>query len=219
MVLQVLDLLQIFFGSNSRCLDASVWDILLFSHTTKVVMLGYTATSVEIGDLPIVPANMRATAIFSRMKDATKRIKLRGRWRPKFGSGWDLAHRLMRVNSTAFTVQVVLATVTAFLWYTPPVFLKLLVGYLEVDPNREAPGWGWVYCAGLFVSNATMFLCMCIIFLWLRTVLKCSVPSRRPTVVGFDDDAASTHPCPAQLDLICKDTCTQGYSLICRIQV
>ncbi len=31
--------------------DASPWDIILFSYTTKVIMLGHTAESLEIGGL------------------------------------------------------------------------------------------------------------------------------------------------------------------------
>lgn len=148
------------FAEDNVCgiADASVWDIMLFSYTTKVVMLGYTAASVEIGDLPIVPANMRATAIFARMKAATKHVKLRGRWRPKRGSGWELAYRLLRVNALAFSVQIALAAVSACLFYSPALFLKLLVAYLETDPERKATGWGWVYCAGLFTVNAICYL-------------------------------------------------------------
>ncbi|KAJ6566578.1 hypothetical protein B0H19DRAFT_1257781 [Mycena capillaripes] len=40
---------------------ASPWDILFFSYTTKVVMLGNAAASFEIGDLPILTVDMRAT--------------------------------------------------------------------------------------------------------------------------------------------------------------
>jgi hypothetical protein len=35
-------------------------------------MLGYTATSLETADLPILPAHMRATSIFSRMRRLVK---------------------------------------------------------------------------------------------------------------------------------------------------
>lgn len=47
---------------------SSVWGIMFFDYTTSVVMLGYTATSLEIADLPILPAYMRATWIYSRMR-------------------------------------------------------------------------------------------------------------------------------------------------------
>ncbi|KAG8811356.1 hypothetical protein FRC17_002509, partial [Serendipita sp. 399] len=47
---------------------SSVWGVLLFSYTTSVVMLGYTAASLETADLPILPASMRSTYIFSHMR-------------------------------------------------------------------------------------------------------------------------------------------------------
>ncbi|KAG8840945.1 hypothetical protein FRB91_005500 [Serendipita sp. 411] len=47
---------------------SSVWGVLMFSYTTAVVMLGYTAASLEIADLPILPASMRSTYIFSHMR-------------------------------------------------------------------------------------------------------------------------------------------------------
>ncbi|TDL25136.1 multidrug resistance-associated ABC transporter [Rickenella mellea] len=138
--------------------DASVWDVLLFSYTTKVVLLGYRSESLEIADLPIVPGNMRATTIFARMKAASKRVKLRGRWKPKQGSGWELAYRLMRVNAVVFAVQISLAAVSACIFYAPAFFLRMLVKYLEDDPNREDTRWGWVFCAGLFFINAATYL-------------------------------------------------------------
>ncbi|OBZ67977.1 ATP-dependent bile acid permease [Grifola frondosa] len=135
---------------------ASVWDALLFSYTTKVVMLGNTSESLEIGDLPIVPADMRATTIFAGMRDAMRRWKLRiGSWRPKPGSGWELGYRLLRVNIFTIALIVGLAAVAAVLFYAPAYFLRKVVAYLEVDRERKERGWGWVYCAGLFFSNAT----------------------------------------------------------------
>lgn len=40
---------------------ASPWSILFFSYSTKVILLGNTAASLEIGDLPILTVEMRAT--------------------------------------------------------------------------------------------------------------------------------------------------------------
>ncbi|EMD35632.1 hypothetical protein CERSUDRAFT_85569 [Gelatoporia subvermispora B] len=134
---------------------ASVWDVLLFSYTTKVVMLGNNSESLEIGDLPIVPANMRATVIFATMRSALRRWKLRiGSWRPKPGSGWELGYRLLRVNLPMTMTVIVLAAIAAVLFYVPALFLQRTIVYLENDPGRENKGWGWVFCAGLFFSNA-----------------------------------------------------------------
>ncbi|KAF8583290.1 P-loop containing nucleoside triphosphate hydrolase protein [Ramaria rubella] len=162
-------------GLSGQLSHASVLDFLLFSYTTKVIMLGVTSESLEIGDLPIVTANMRATTLFHRMRTAMRHVKLRPlsivpafllgsrrgwQWKPKSGSGWTLMYRLAKVNSLPFTVQISLATISALLFYAPAFFLQLLVGFLEVSKSGEAKDirWGWVYCAGLFLSNAVCFL-------------------------------------------------------------
>ncbi|KAI0683866.1 ATP-binding cassette transporter [Cytidiella melzeri] len=136
---------------------ASVWDTLLFSYTTKVVMLGYTSESLEIADLPIVPANMRATTIYATMRTAMRKFKI-GRWVPTPGSGWELGYRLLRNNGSVLILLISLAAVSAVLFYTPALFLQRIVAYLETDPERKERGWGWVYCAGLFFSNTIVQL-------------------------------------------------------------
>lgn len=103
---------------------------------------------------------MRATFNYARMRKALREIKLPRifSWRPKPGSGWQLAYRLIRVNHFVFTVELLLAAVSAVLFYAPPLFLRMLVSFLEVDPNRENKGWGWVYVIGIFAANAISFL-------------------------------------------------------------
>ncbi|PIL23137.1 ATP-binding cassette transporter [Ganoderma sinense ZZ0214-1] len=138
---------------------ASVWDYLLFSYTTKVVMLGYTSESLEIGDLPIVEAMMRATAVYAVMRSALHRFRLRvGSWCPTPGSGAELLYRLVRVNAGELVMVVVLAMVCAVLFYVPAIFLQRVVRYIEVDPLRESKQWGLVFCAGLFGSNALTYI-------------------------------------------------------------
>ncbi|KZO97554.1 multidrug resistance-associated ABC transporter [Calocera viscosa TUFC12733] len=143
--------------------QTSVAGFLLFSYTTPVVMLGYTSESLEIRDLPIVPADMRATSIYSTMRRAMRAVRLRriplfGAWKPSPGSGWDLMYRILRVNVTAFVIQIILASVSAVLYYAPALFLQRLIAYLEMDPGREDTRWGWVYALGLFLSNSINFL-------------------------------------------------------------
>ncbi|OCH85275.1 hypothetical protein OBBRIDRAFT_815142 [Obba rivulosa] len=117
-------------------------------------MLGNTSSSLEIGDLPIVPANMRATVLFANMRAAMRRWKLRiGSWRPKPGSGWELEYRIVRVNLPIMTAVIVLAAIAAVLFYVPAFFLQQTIVYLKNDPSREHRGWGWVFCAELFFSN------------------------------------------------------------------
>ncbi|EKM77362.1 hypothetical protein AGABI1DRAFT_130448 [Agaricus bisporus var. burnettii JB137-S8] len=138
---------------------ASVWDILLFSYTTKVVMLGNTAETLNIGDLPIVPADMRATSNYAAMKRAIRGVGLRiGSWSPKPGSGWGLAYRLVKLNTVPLTAELLLASISAILFYTPAIFLQRLVAYLEVDSERTNIRWGWVHVFGLFMANAGTYL-------------------------------------------------------------
>jgi hypothetical protein len=151
---------------------------MLFSYTTKVILLGVTSETLEIGDLPIVPANMRASTLFHKMRTAMRQIKprpltifpsfllgshRRWQWKPKPGSGWMLMYRLAKVNSAAFMAQISLAVVSALLFYAPAYFLKRLINFLEVSKTGEVKDirWGWVYCVGLFLSHAVCFLSEC----------------------------------------------------------
>ncbi|OJT05133.1 ABC transporter ATP-binding protein/permease VMR1, partial [Trametes pubescens] len=136
--------------------SASVLDYLLFSYTTKVVMLGNTTESLEIGDLPIVPADMRAATIYTSMRAAMRRWNLKvWSWTPRPGSGIELGYRLMRVNATPMTMVMSLGVVCAVLFYAPAYFLKHVVQYLEVDTARDFRGWGFVFCVALFASHAS----------------------------------------------------------------
>ncbi|KAL0562987.1 hypothetical protein V5O48_019091, partial [Marasmius crinis-equi] len=145
---------------NVTGLDAaSPWGYLMFSYTTKVVMLGNIAESLEIGDLPILPANMRSVINFEAMRKVAQNVKLRfGNWSAKPGSGWNVGYQLVRLNIGPLTVQFWLAVVSAVLFYLPPWFLNLLVIYLQNDPERRDRGWGWVYVFGMIVANVIMYL-------------------------------------------------------------
>lgn len=153
--------------TSTRVLDnvsgvpsASVWDIMLFSYTTKVVWLGYTSASLEIGDLPIVAADMRATTIYHEIRRAMRRIRLPRNWSPAVGSGWALLYRLSVVNKGTLALEFVLAAVCACLFYSPAFFLQRLVRFLELNDTPEQPdrAWGWFYCAGLFGANGVTYL-------------------------------------------------------------
>lgn len=120
-------------------------------------MLGYTSESLEIGDLPIVPSDMRSTTIYANIRTAMRRIKLPRNWHPEPGSGWALLYRLMHVNAGMLLVEVLLASVSAVLFYSPALFLQRLVRFLELGPDQDRR-WGWFYCAGLFASNAITYL-------------------------------------------------------------
>ncbi|KAG9019050.1 hypothetical protein FRB90_007006 [Tulasnella sp. 427] len=138
----------------------SIYSVLLFAYTTPVVMLGYTAESLEIRDLPIVPADMRATPIFTAMRRVYKSIKLPKMWQSKAGTGWELLYKLFTVNWPTFMLQMGLASVTAILYYVPAFFLQSLVHFLEISDAGGKPdaSWGWVYCAGLFFSISINYI-------------------------------------------------------------
>ena len=132
---------------------------MLFSYTTKVVWLGNVADSLDIGDLPIVPASMRATYNYARMRKALRKIKLKiFSWSPAPSTGWHLTWRLIRLNYVILLVVLGLVAISAALSFAPALFLRKFVQYLEVDRNREDKKWGWVYVVGLFVTNVLVFL-------------------------------------------------------------
>ena len=122
-------------------------------------MLGHTTESLEIGDLPVVSFDMRATYLFQRMRDAMKNIKpvFLG-WKPKPGSGWQIGIRLFKLNAFVILLQMWLAGFSAVLYYGPAFFLRRLVAYLETDPLRLDRKWGLVYAFGLFVSGMVLTL-------------------------------------------------------------
>ena len=119
-------------------------------------MLGYTAQSLEVGDLPIVPANMRAAYMFGKMKIAARKYKLQRP--PKPGSGWGLSYILVRANASLIFIQVSLTVVGALLFYVPFFFLQKLIASLEEDPGRTNISWGWTYCFGLILSSVISYL-------------------------------------------------------------
>ncbi|KAG7095389.1 hypothetical protein E1B28_006144 [Marasmius oreades] len=137
----------------------SPWGYLMFSYTTKVVMLGNIAESLEIGDLPILPANMRCVVNFTQIRKMAGTLRLRfGTWAAKTGSGWNVAYQLVRLNIASLTVQFWIAVFSAMLFYLPPYFLNLLILYLESDPERRDRSWGWLYAFGLIMSNVIVYL-------------------------------------------------------------
>ncbi|KAH6905515.1 hypothetical protein BKA70DRAFT_495907 [Coprinopsis sp. MPI-PUGE-AT-0042] len=140
-------------------IGASIWGTLMFSYTTKVVWLGNVAESLDIGDLPILSKDMRATFNYARTRVGLRRFQLRIlKWKPQRGSGWGLAYKLARLNVYALTAEAVLTAISACLSYAPVFFLRRLIAYLESDPKRDNPGWGWVYIFGLFMASSISYI-------------------------------------------------------------
>lgn len=134
---------------------ASPWGRLLFSYATKVLWLGNLVTSLDIGDLPIVPGYIRATVNYTEIKRAMQNIHSQiGSRTAKSGSGWNLGFCLLRLNFSSLFMLLALAATYSALYYTPAIFLRHFISYLEADGRKEDKGWGWVYVFGLFLSNA-----------------------------------------------------------------
>jgi hypothetical protein len=53
---------------------------------------------------------------------------------------------------------LILAAVTAVMYYLPHYILQKFIIYIENDPTRSDPSWGWLLAFGLFVSKAAVFI-------------------------------------------------------------
>ncbi|KIR29354.1 ATP-binding cassette transporter [Cryptococcus deuterogattii LA55] len=134
--------------------QATIPEWLLFSYATSVIRKGYVSESLDVWDLPILPRTLRALYQFKRMKRAYGKTKgRRGRM-----EGFNLLLTVARVNSGLLWAQTLLAAATAFGYYLPHYLLKLFINFLENDPGRTEPAWGWFLCFGLFTSNALIFI-------------------------------------------------------------
>lgn len=134
--------------------QATIPEWLLFSYATNVIHEGYVSESLDVWDLPILPRTLRALYQFKRMKRAYGKTKgRRGRM-----EGFNLLLTVARVNSGLLWAQTLLAAATAFGYYLPHYLLKLFINFLENDPGRTEPAWGWFLCFGLFTSNALIFI-------------------------------------------------------------
>ncbi|KAE8542519.1 hypothetical protein D1P53_001298 [Cryptococcus gattii VGV] len=134
--------------------QATIPEWLLFSYATNVIHKGYVSESLDVWDLPILPRTLRALYQFKRMKRAYGKTKgRRGRM-----EGFNLLLTVARVNSGLLWAQTLLAAATAFGYYLPHYLLKLFINFLENDPGRTEPAWGWFLCFGLFTSNALIFI-------------------------------------------------------------
>lgn len=96
---------------------------------------------LDEGDLPFLPADLRSSNVFLKIK-----VQPESR---------SLALRLLSANAWNLTVSSTLSAVVAALYYAPALFLNLLVTYLEKDPeNRPPQAVGFAYAVGLFVVLA-----------------------------------------------------------------
>ncbi|KAK8849677.1 hypothetical protein IAR55_005012 [Kwoniella newhampshirensis] len=134
--------------------QTTVPEWLLFSYATNVIKKGYVSDSMDVWDLPILPESLRALPQYQNMK------KIYGRPKGRLGrmEGFNLLLKLAKVNSGLLCAQTILAAITAVGYYIPHYLLNLFIHFLENDPTRSEPAWGWLLCFGLFTSNAVMFI-------------------------------------------------------------
>ncbi|KAI0720942.1 ATP-binding cassette transporter [Cerioporus squamosus] len=137
----------------------SVLDLILLSYATRVAMLGKTRESIEIGDLSILTADMRATTLYASMRSAMRRWTLHlGSWSAEQGSGVQLGYRLLRVNAGPLIVVAIISVAVPGMFYVPAFFVQRVVHYLEVDPTRQHPEWGYLFSAALLFSGFAVHL-------------------------------------------------------------
>ncbi|KAF9460036.1 multidrug resistance-associated ABC transporter [Collybia nuda] len=135
-------------GSNV----ASIFGSLFFSYITNVFMLGTSPVAIEISDLPILPADMRAAMNFIMLKKALNKATLRFPASP----GLKLAFCLVQANWQVFLEIQILATIVVPIYYGPAFFIRKLLAHLEAHKEKEDLPLGLILALGLFFANALL---------------------------------------------------------------
>jgi hypothetical protein len=147
--------------------NTTIIGYILFLHVEPLLHKAKMATSFNTWDLPILQKDMRAMVGLKHMREVygdTRKLKRRSARPGLMGrldnlpEGYNLLAKVFVANKGLFTVEMVLAAITAGLYYLPAVFLRQFTKYLEDHPNRENIRYGWVLCFGLAASNAIMFI-------------------------------------------------------------
>ncbi|KAF7292829.1 Multidrug resistance-associated ABC transporter protein [Mycena indigotica] len=182
---------------------ASPLGILFFSYSTKVVMLGNTAASLEIGDLPILTVDMRASHLYDSMKRVLRTVSLRipflfWSWQPRVGSGITLGYQLLVTNKSGFLALILLSLAAGGMFYMPPLLLSGLLRYLESDLERQDFRWGLVWVAGLLCAHLTLFTLTGQVWSLATATLQAKLRNQLNTVLFaktlLRKDIASTAP-------------------------
>lgn len=147
--------------------NCTIMGVILFLHVEPLLHKAKKATSFNVWDLPILQRNMRSMFAFQHIKSVygdTRKLKRRqerhgimGRI-DKLPEGYNLLAKVFIANKGLFVIEIVLAAVTAGLYYLPAVFLQQLTQYLQDNPDRTNIRYGWMMCFGLATSNAIMYL-------------------------------------------------------------
>lgn len=207
----------------SEEVQANIPDWLLFSYATNVVKKGANSDTMDVWDLPVLQASQRelATAMlngnrtdFSGALPHYMRIKgIYGKQKKRLGrmEGFNLLIKIAKANKgpfiarewpellpkSALIAESVLAAVTAVGYYIPHYILKIFINYLENDPGRTSPAWGWLLAFGLLVSNVAINIVAGIIWSISTTTLQSGIRLQLNTLLfaktlAKKDIAAST---------------------------
>ena len=145
---------------------------VMYTWIQPLMVRGNSESTFNVWDLPILPKETRALHLFLNFrrfygntrfqptpgtKPSSERFHLLGIGF-NLPTGFSLLFKVFRANKLLFWVEIVLASVSAGLYYGPAIFMRQLVKHLEDDPERKNMREGWVWCGGLFLSNAVMFL-------------------------------------------------------------
>ncbi|GMK55034.1 hypothetical protein CspeluHIS016_0200900 [Cutaneotrichosporon spelunceum] len=174
---------------------------MLFSYSGVLIERSKVNDSMDVWDLPILPADQRALPNYIKFKAAYGKHSQRlGKW-----EGYNLLWQLAKVNKWLLIAQAGLSAVTGVLYYAPHVLLKFFLTYLENDPSRNSPGWGWLFALGILVSNVAVFLIAGIIWsissvnlqvrfrLQLNTILFSKTLRKKDIAALGDDSGKSTN--------------------------
>jgi hypothetical protein len=118
---------------------SSLLGILLFDYSTKVVMLGYSSISLEIADLPILPATLRATTIFSNMRRRLYALKqAQSPNQTYLPSNWAAYQITVRVPFASTLIRIFPAVGTRFPSITEP---QTIAPFHPLYLARSTPPW------------------------------------------------------------------------------
>ncbi len=91
--------------------SGSVIDFLFFNYCHAVIKTAQTATTLDVWDLPVVRANMRALGMYKLMRKAygaTQKTRISRRdsgKRKGLPQGWNLLWKLYKVNGVQFAIR------------------------------------------------------------------------------------------------------------------
>jgi ABC-type multidrug transport system fused ATPase/permease subunit len=179
--------------------NVTIPEWMLFSYSGVLIDRSKVNDSMDVWDLLVLPADQRALPNYIKFKaEYGKRATRFGKW-----EGYNLLWKLAKVNKWLLVAQASLAAVTGVLYYAPHLLLNFFLTYLENDPKRNHPAWGWVFALGILVSNLFIFLIAGIIWsissvnlqvrfrLQLNTILF-SKTLRKKDIAAMGDDTGKS---------------------------